>query len=116
MKEKVLFFDIDGTLVDNTYGVYDVPEGVKRELKRIQNDGHKLFICSGRPKAMINQQFLDLGFDGYVLYNGGYIEIDGESIFEERMDTELPTQTVDMLKELICNYMFQKAIKFYIII
>lgn len=52
MKEKVLFFDIDGTLVDNTYGVHEVPEGVKRELKRIQNDGHKLFICSGRPKAM----------------------------------------------------------------
>lgn len=43
MKEKVLFFDIDGTLVDNTYGVHEVPEGVKRELKRIQNDGHKLF-------------------------------------------------------------------------
>lgn len=39
MKEKVLFFDIDGTLVDNTYGVYEVPEGVKRELKRIQNNG-----------------------------------------------------------------------------
>ncbi len=98
MKEKVLFFDIDGTLVDNSYGVHKVPEGVKRELKRIQNDGHKLFICSGRPKAMINQQFLDLGFDGYVLYNGGYIEIDGKSIFEERMDTELATQTVDMLE------------------
>lgn len=47
---------------------------------------------------MINQQFLDLGFDGYVLYNGGYIEIDGKSIFEERMDTELATQTVDMLE------------------
>ena len=33
MKEKVLFFDIDGTLVDNSYGVHKVPEGVKRELK-----------------------------------------------------------------------------------
>lgn len=58
MKEKVLFFDIDGTLVDNTYGVHEVPEGVKRELKRIQNDGHKLFICSGRPKAMITSSSL----------------------------------------------------------
>ena len=38
MKEKVIFFDIDGTLVDNTYGVHEVPAGVKRELKRIQND------------------------------------------------------------------------------
>ena len=114
MKEKVLFFDIDGTLVDNTYGVYEVPEGVKRELKRIQNDGHKLFICSGRPKAMINQQFLDLGFDGYVLYNGGYIEIDGESIFEERMDTKLATQTVDMLEELNCDYMIETAHHIYI--
>ena len=114
MKEKVLFFDIDGTIVDNTYGVYEVPESVKKELKRIQNDGHKLFICSGRPKAMINQQFLDLGFDGYVLYNGGYIEIDGESIFEERMDTELATQTVDMLEELNCDYMIETAHHIYI--
>ena len=63
---------------------------------------------------MINQQFLDLGFDGYVLYNGGYIEIDGESIFEERMDTELATQTVDMLEELNCDYMLETAHHIYI--
>ncbi len=63
---------------------------------------------------MINQQFLDLGFDGYVLYNGGYIEIDGESIFEERMDTELATQTVDMLEELNCDYMIETAHHIYI--
>ena len=30
MKEKILFFDIDGTLVDNAYGVDEVPEGVKK--------------------------------------------------------------------------------------
>lgn len=39
MKEKVLFFDIDGTLVDNTYGVYEVPEGVKREFKEFKMTG-----------------------------------------------------------------------------
>ena len=36
--KKVLFFDIDGTLLNSEL---KIPEGVKRELKR----GWTLFIC-----------------------------------------------------------------------
>ena len=50
MKQKVLFFDIDGTLIWSYGGIQEIPQGVQKELKRLKEQGHKLFICSGRPK------------------------------------------------------------------
>ena len=50
---KALFFDIDGTLIDPNIGIMHVPESVKTELQRLKNLGHKLFIATGRPKAVI---------------------------------------------------------------
>lgn len=77
MQSKILFFDVDGTLLDTARGIPDIPQGALYQLKRIQEQGHKIFISSGRPKAMINQYLLNVGFDGYILANGGYVEIDG---------------------------------------
>ena len=59
MKEKVLFFDIDGTLVDNTYGVYEVPESVKES--RMMDISYK-FIAK-KPHACVwdeSRFFFDL--------------------------------------------------------
>ena len=111
MAEKVLFFDVDGTLVDSYNGIPDIPEGVKNELKRIQGLGHKIFVCSGRPKAMMDDRFDD--FDGYVLANGGYVEIDGKSIFENRMDYKLSKEVVDVLKSIDSAYMLETATEIY---
>lgn len=97
MKQKVLFFDIDGTLIWSYGGIREIPQGVQKELKRLKEQGHKLFICSGRPKAMLDQKWWDGTFDGYVLNNGGYVEIDGKSIYENRMDYELCLKTANML-------------------
>lgn len=66
MQSKILFFDVDGTLLDTARGIPDIPQGALYQLKRIQEQGHKIFISSGRPKAMINQYLLNVGFDGYI--------------------------------------------------
>lgn len=112
MANKVLFFDVDGTLVDSYHGIPDIPEGVKNELKRIQSLGHKIFVCSGRPKAMMDHRFDD--FDGYILANGGYVEIDGQSIFENRMDYNLCKEVVSVLKSINSAYMLETAKEIYI--
>lgn len=114
MKQKVLFFDIDGTLIWSYGGIQEIPQGVQKELKRLKEQGHKLFICSGRPKAMLDQKWWDGTFDGYVLNNGGYVEIDGKSIYENRMDYELCLKTANMLEELHCDYMIATANHLYI--
>ena len=100
MERKVLFFDIDGTLLDKARGVPEIPAGVISEMRRLQSLGHKLFISSGRPKAMMNQEFFDLGFDGYILANGGHVEVDGKLIFENCLDPQLAIQTADLLESL----------------
>lgn len=112
MNKKILFFDVDGTLVDSYHGIKDIPEGVLKELKRIQDLGHKIFVCSGRPKAMMDHRF-DF-FDGYVLANGGYAEIDGKSIYENRMDKDLCKRVVDVLKSINSAYMLETATEIYL--
>ena len=67
MNRKYFFFDIDGTLIWSYGGIQEIPQGVQKELKRLKEQGHKLFICSGRPKAMLDQKWWDGTFDGYVL-------------------------------------------------
>ncbi|MBS5371563.1 Cof-type HAD-IIB family hydrolase [Longibaculum muris] len=114
MSRKVLFFDIDGTLVESRLGIVDIPQTVKDEMKRLQGLGHKLFISSGRPRAMLNQEILEAGFDGYILANGAYVEIDGQSIYEDRMDATLAVKTMEMLEKLDCSYMIETAKHVYI--
>ncbi len=114
MHEKILFFDIDGTLIDYGYGIFEIPSEVTLELKRLQRMGHRLFISSGRPKAMLNDKLLSAGFDGYILTNGAYAEIDNTPVYENRMDYALSLQMVEMLDELGCHYMIETAGHIYI--
>ena len=72
MVKKVLFFDIDGTLLNSEL---KIPEGVKKELKRLKDAGHYLFVASGRPLAFISNQIIEAGFDGFVLCNGAHVEL-----------------------------------------
>ena len=114
MHKKVLFFDIDGTLIDHRYGIFEIPEEVRQEFRRLQKLGHRLFISSGGPEAMLDDSLLSAGFDGYILANGAYAETDHTVICEDRMDYELSLQMVRLLDELACDYMIETAGHIYI--
>ena len=47
MKTKVLFLDIDGTLVDFQG---KIPESAKEALIRAKERGHHLVLCTGRTR------------------------------------------------------------------
>ena len=84
---KLLFFDIDGTLVG--YGS-SMPDSAVRALEEAKRKGHRLFICTGRSRNQIYGQILDFGFDGLVAATGGYVEYRGKilrhiTFGEERM-------------------------------
>ena len=51
MKQKILFFDIDGTLIDEETDV--VPESAKKALAAAKEKGHLLFICSGAVEPIL---------------------------------------------------------------
>ena len=49
---KALFFDIDGTLV--SFETHRIPTSTIEALEAAHAKGHKIFIATGRPKAIIN--------------------------------------------------------------
>ena len=68
---KALFFDIDGTLV--SFHTHRIPSSTIEALEAAHTKGHKIFIATGRPKAIINNlselQKRNL-IDGYITMNG----------------------------------------------
>ena len=64
MQEKLLFFDIDGTIWNEKNEICD---STVEAIRLARKNGHKTFLCSGRSKAYINNPvLLDIGFDGIV--------------------------------------------------
>lgn len=77
--EKIIFLDIDGTLIDYTQ---QLPQSAREALSRAQANGHKLLISSGRSKPSIYPWLLNLGFDGIIAGEGAYAEFGGKIVFE----------------------------------
>ena len=55
---KLLFFDIDGTLL--TPYPWAVPDSARQALKEARSNGHLIFINSGRTYAMTPSIIKDL--------------------------------------------------------
>lgn len=72
--EKILFTDLDGTLLDNEKKISDYTWNV---LKSWTDAGHKLVLCSGRDINSVGsvKEYLNLDDPGVYLigYNGGQI-------------------------------------------
>lgn len=77
MNRKILFFDVDGTIVTSDHVV---PESARAALKKAQSAGHILIINTGRPFRHIEPQIRALGFDGYICSIGGHILLGGKDL------------------------------------
>lgn len=86
---KALFFDIDGTLV--SFNTHEIPSSTIEAITAAKAKGIKIFIATGRPKAIINNltplQNLNL-IDGYITMNGGYCFVGDEVIYKKSIPAE----------------------------
>ncbi|MDO4806622.1 MAG: HAD hydrolase family protein [Coriobacteriales bacterium] len=62
---RIAFFDIDGTLATGT----SVPGSASAALKRMRANKDLVFICTGRARAYVENNFGDYA-DGFVCSNG----------------------------------------------
>lgn len=74
MMKKLLFLDLDGTLLNDSK---QITQGNRDALKRILDRGHGVVITTGRPLSSAIQQAHLLGLDKpgcyLIAYNGGLI-------------------------------------------
>lgn len=81
MDKKLLFFDIDGTLITN---LGRPSERVKKAIRNARAGGHGVFLCTGRNMPIIGQEILEVGFDGVVSSAGAHVEV-GSEILRDQM-------------------------------
>ena len=93
---KYIFLDVDGTLVS-----YDnvLPDSAVEAIRTARENGHKIYTVTGRSKAEMYQNILDIGFDGYIGGNGNYIESDEEVLAHKTLTLEDTRAIVDWLHE-----------------
>ena len=95
MNTHMIFFDIDGTLLDENTHI--VPESTVRSLHRARENGHLIFICTGRCKNIWPKEVLDIGFDGIVGGCGTNIFYHGEELLHTSLDPALQREIADDL-------------------
>jgi hydroxymethylpyrimidine pyrophosphatase-like HAD family hydrolase len=62
--KKAVFFDIDGTLWNYKM---QIPQSTVSAIRKLRENGHYAFICSGRSRSNIQSpDLLGIGFDGVV--------------------------------------------------
>lgn len=66
---KVIFLDVDGTLVD-----YEghIPKSAAAAIRRAREKGHKVYICTGRSRAEVYSGIWEIGLDGMIGGNGSF--------------------------------------------
>ncbi len=69
MNPKIVFFDIDGTLID--FDAAGVSPAVADALRQLRERGTKIFLASGRPPFLL-PKIEGLTIDGALCYNGAY--------------------------------------------
>lgn len=86
MQKKIVFFDIDGTLIDTN--TYTIPQSTIDAIRLAQANGHILIVNTGRPNVAVDAIIKEAGFDGYICGCGTYIEYKNEVIFHQTLDVE----------------------------
>jgi len=69
---KIVFLDIDGTLIDIAHGLRFPSENTKRVLMNFKQQGHLLVAASSR--GIIPECLKGIDFDGMILCDGHYVE------------------------------------------
>lgn len=100
---KIIFLDVDGTLVD-----YEnrIPKSAVEAIREARKNEHRVYICTGRSRAEVYSELWDIGLDGMIGGNGSYVEDNGTVIMHQVLTLEECKRVVDWLHS--------KGLEFYL--
>ncbi len=78
IERNIIFFDIDGTLLDSRK---QLPQSAKEAVFRLKEKGHMVAIATGRAPFMFEDLREELEIDTYVSFNGQYVVLNGEVLY-----------------------------------
>ncbi len=94
--KKIVFFDIDGTLVTRNN---HVPKSTIDAVNQLKEKGITPVIATGRAPVLIKDVAKQLEINSYISMNGQYIVHENEVIYANPIDHELVDQVVEAAVE-----------------
>ncbi len=105
MNTKIIFFDIDGTIL--SHRTHQISKTTKAALKQAKANGHLTFINTGRSFAELDETILEIGFDGYVCGCGTYITYQDKILLHTAISDELCRSIIKDLR----NYKLEAVLE-----
>lgn len=93
---KIVFFDIDGTLVNKRNAI---PDSTKRAVNQLKENGVIPVIATGRAPLLIDEIREELEIDSYIAMNGQLVMHKGEVLFHNPIDTDTVNRLIDKAVE-----------------
>ena len=83
MSYKIVFFDIDGTLVNEEKVI---PADTVAAIQELKERGVEPVIATGRAPYFIKPLAEQLGIESFVCLNGGYVVYKGEPLYKKTIE------------------------------
>lgn len=93
---KIVFIDIDGTLVNKEKVISDP---TKKAIKKLQDKGIEIVLATGRPPFHFQEIAGDLDISSFVSYNGTYMVHEGKVIQKYPLKREYLQTLVQRAKQ-----------------
>lgn len=105
MNSKIIFFDIDGTIL--SHRTLTISDHTRKAIRQAQENGHLTFINTGRTIGEIDPMIIELGFDGYICGCGTYISYH-DSILHQ---VTIPQKTIHELINDFRSYQLEAILE-----
>lgn len=96
MNNKIVFFDIDGTLLDHDK---KIPASTKEAVRTLQENGVHVAIATGRAPFMFEDIRKELNIHNYVSFNGQYVVFEDEVIYKNPLHADALHQFTTFAKQ-----------------
>ncbi|GAA0590381.1 Cof-type HAD-IIB family hydrolase [Virgibacillus siamensis] len=93
MTYKILFLDIDGTILKPDHTVSD---STKQTIKSVTEQGVHVFFATGRPLHELDQLAAKLDVHSYIGYNGAHAVHRGKTILNEPLRQDIVQKFLDI--------------------
>ncbi len=97
IKRKMIFFDIDGTIIPENSN--KIPDKTVQAIRKARENGHLTFINTGRTFFNVTKEIRDIGFDGYVCGCGTFIYYNDRVILAKSLPKETCFEIPKKLRE-----------------
>lgn len=89
MKHKIVFLDLDGTIIDHQN--HSIPKSTQKAIKTAQDKGHLIVIATGRSPSLFDGIEEILNISTYIAANGRYVKHNNDVLYQNSIDRKTVT-------------------------